>query len=121
STCTFSSGRRDSNPRPPDPQSDALTKLRHGPCRGVYPGGRARLPRPAPTLAEADADRDALEVEGAAQTSLQESLVARRGGRGPEQHEPWGRGGHLRGVPVPDPARRLLFGLRGGHDLVDPG
>ena len=29
------SGRRDSNPRPPDPQSDALTKLRHGPSAEV--------------------------------------------------------------------------------------
>jgi hypothetical protein len=30
-TCYFSSGRADSNRRPLDPQSSALTKLRHGP------------------------------------------------------------------------------------------
>ncbi len=29
------SGRPDSNRRPSDPQSDALTKLRHGPCRSI--------------------------------------------------------------------------------------
>ena len=87
---TTTSGRRDSNPRPPVPQTDALTKLRHGPCRGVYPSrgagpGRRRdaLARAAPALAEADDDRDALEVEGAAETALEEPLVARRGGAAP--------------------------------------
>ena len=30
------SGRRDSNSRPPAPQTDALTRLRHGPTGGIH-------------------------------------------------------------------------------------
>ena len=32
--CNYWSGRGDSNSRPPDPQSGALTRLRYGPDRG---------------------------------------------------------------------------------------
>src|SRR6185436_10456350 len=119
------SGRRDSNPRPPDPQSDALTKLRHGPCPASLPGvsgagaGRSASAGSA-ARAEPDADRNALEVKRPAQAPLQEPLVARRRGARAEQHEPRRPGGHLGGIPVADPARGLLFGLRGGDHLVHP-
>ena len=52
-TCTFESGCRDLNPGPLDPQSSALTKLRHSPLL-LFPGhgaeGRTLTPPSAPLV-----------------------------------------------------------------------
>src|SRR5687768_2583792 len=86
------SGWPDLNRRPLDPQSSALTKLRHSPWSieeytdGPLPLrpsflGRSRL------LADHDLQRRALEPEPLAQPALQRARRARRDGSVGEEHE----------------------------------
>ena len=75
-TPPIASGRRDSNPRPSDPQSDALTKLRHGPCASY------RVYRARPSTAAGSRSRIGTPSSSkrAPEPVLEEPLVARRRG-----------------------------------------
>src|SRR2546430_9364940 len=110
----YRSGRPDSNRRPSDPQSDALTKLRHGPSNRILPlAVRAGLPGP-----EAQADRDTRQAELAAEPVLEVPLVRRARLVGSsEDHEGRRPRPYLRGVvEVPRRPRRRPLSLRPLHD-----
>src|SRR6266542_145545 len=116
------SGRADLNRRPLDPQSSALTKLRHGPMLSTIlpargPPALRSPPPPSSPRSEDQPHGGAVEVEGASKDALDVPAVGSTGIPGTEEHEGGRPHPHL--GTVADEACPARRGMRGGRILED--